>query len=283
MRLTSRPDCRCSTERMRRRKFSASRSASGPAEPFSPGPPGCSAAQMARRQDVAKAARRLLDVGLELVVGVVETFVPLVDELQQGIDGGCGERAPAQPFHEVLEEALVAGQKADVERREEELGVADVDHVEIGELPHVLPDGQPEIPQRLDYGLDVGLFGARQRALEQQKQIDVRVQAQRAAPVPADRAERHGHGGLLARGRGNGAHHVVHALRVALDRLDPAASQPGRGGVLVPRRREHRRPARLAVPAVVSRGGAGHRAVIGLSKLIVMQSLPQPRKGDRAP
>ena len=238
--------------------------------------------QVARRQDVAKAARRLLDVGLELVVGVVETFVPLVDELQQGIDGGRGERAPAQPFHEVLEKALVAGQKADVERREEELGVADVDHVEIGELPHVLSDGQPEIPQRLDDGLDVGLFGARQRALEQQKQIDVRVQAQRAAPVPADRAERDGHGGLLARGRGNGAHHVVHALRVALDRLDPAASQPGRGGVLVPRRREHRCPARLAVPAVVSRGGAGHRAVLGLQTDCHAEPTSTP-EGDRAP
>ena len=53
---------------------------------------------MAGRGDVAQAAGRALDVGLELVDGVVERRVALVDELQQRVEqppAVVGARGPA--------------------------------------------------------------------------------------------------------------------------------------------------------------------------------------------
>ena len=91
---------------------------------------------MARRRDVAEAAGRALDVRLELVERVVERRVPLVDEPQQRIEqppavvGGD----PAHPAFQALKEPLVAGDETDVEQREEELGVAEVERGELGEL-----------------------------------------------------------------------------------------------------------------------------------------------------
>ena len=52
-----------------------------------------------------------------------------------------------------------------------------------------MTDDELEVPERLQHGVDESLFVTRQFALEEDQQIDVRVQAERSAAVAAERAD----------------------------------------------------------------------------------------------
>ena len=194
-----------------------------------------------RGGDVAQPARRALDVRLQLVDRVVERRVPLVDELQQRIEQFppvVGGQA-AHPRLEPLKEALVAGDEPDVEQREQELGVAEIELGEIGDLAHVLTDGQPQIPERLEERADEAFLARRHRILEEDQQVDVGVQAERPPAVPAERANRHGGAGVRARGFRELLHQRVDAARVAGLHVPPAAPMPGGGDVFLTGLAEH--------------------------------------------
>ena len=171
-------------------------------------------------RDVAQAAGRALDVGLELVDRVVERRVPLVDELQQRIEQPppvVGAEAP-HPAVEPLKEPLVAGDEPDVEQRQQEFGVPQVERGrlgEIGELPDVLADGQPEIPERLEQRADEALLARPHRVLEEDEEVDVGVQAERLPAVAPEGHDRHGGAGVHARVLRELLHQRVDAARVA--------------------------------------------------------------------
>ena len=147
------------------------------------------------RRDVPQTAGRALDVRLQLVDGVVERRVALIDELQQRV-----EQAPPvvgaktlEPALEPLKQTLVAGNEPHVEQRQQELGVAHVERGrvdDLGELADVLADGQAEVPERLEQRADEAFVARRHRVLEQDQEIDVRVQAERPAAIAAERADR---------------------------------------------------------------------------------------------
>ena len=75
--------------------------------------------QVAHRRDVAQPARRVLDVGLELIDGAVELRVALLDELQQRVDGAdavLGGRRRATLSSSRSNSSRVAGNRPRVER-----------------------------------------------------------------------------------------------------------------------------------------------------------------------
>ena len=51
-----------------------------------------------------------------------------------------------------------------------------------GELPDVLADGQAKVPERLEQGADEAFVARRHRVLEQDQEIDVRVQTSDRRP-----------------------------------------------------------------------------------------------------
>ena len=94
----------------------------------------------ARRPQVAEGARGVLHVGLELVEGVVEARVPLVDQRRQGLQNPRMRRRRAHPCDDALEQRDVAGDGAGIEQREQELGVVDFQLGEVVDLANLLAD-----------------------------------------------------------------------------------------------------------------------------------------------
>ncbi len=195
--------------------------------------------------NVAQAAGRALDVGFELVDRRVEGRVALVDELQQGVEQPppvVGTEAP-DPAVEPLGEPLVAGDEADVEQRQEKLDVRQVERRrlrKVREIADVLADGQAEVPERLEQGADEALLARSHRVLEQDQQVDVGVEAQRAPAVSPERADRQGGAGMHPRRFREVLHQRVHAAREAGLHVPPAAPVAGGGRVLVTSVGEHR-------------------------------------------
>ncbi len=78
-----------------------------------------------------------------------------------------------------------------VEQREEELGVVGLDLGELLDLPHLVPDDHPEVPERVEEGAEEPFLARGNAAAEEHEQIDIRVQAEMAPPVAAERDDRH--------------------------------------------------------------------------------------------
>ena len=123
--------------------------------------------------NVAQSARRTLDVGLELIEGVVELLMALGDERQERIERAAHvariERSRRQP----VEDDLVPGDLPEIQQREQEFGVREVRLAEIRELAHVVSELQTEIPEGLQHRIDEPLFGRADRSVEHDQQIDV--------------------------------------------------------------------------------------------------------------
>ena len=109
----------------------------------------------------------------------------------------------------------------------------------------MLTDGQAEVPERLEQRADEAFVARRHRVLEQNQEIDVRVQAERPAPITAERAERE-----------RGARVDAGILGQLLDeRVDPAGiagldlptgpAMPGGSGVFLTSVAKHRARRRL--------------------------------------
>ncbi len=151
--------------------------------------------QQAGRDDVAQAAGRFLHVGLELVDRVVEGAVAFGGQAEQRLDdviagvAGQGGRAAI----DALEDQRIAGEQPGVDLGEQELRVVDVDVRGLVEGPHLVADGQAEVPERMEDGLEDALLAAADRAAEDQQQVDVRMQRQGPPAVAAERRDRHRH------------------------------------------------------------------------------------------
>ena len=208
-------------------------------------------ADVPRRGDVAQAAGRALDVGLELIEGAVERRVALIDQRQERIEQHAALflddlRGPgANP----LKHPGVARDQPQIEQRDQEFRVAEVRLAELVELAHVMADGQAEIPERLQDRVDETFFRRANRLLEEEQQIDVGMERQRPAAVAADRADRQRGAGVFARQLRELLHDGVDLTGVPGLHVAPGASLPRRCNVLLPRRRE--RPGHL-LPVGVS-------------------------------
>ena len=148
------------------------------------------------------------------------------------------------------EQLGVAGNRPRVEHREQEFGVGDVEIGEIGELAHLVADHQLEVPQRLEHGVDEPLLVATDGAVEQNHQIDVGMQTERAAAVAAERTHHQRPRGLCPGRLDQLQHHFVHARGMARLRLAAAAPLPGLERELAAgggERRRHLRPPRARV------------------------------------
>ena len=144
------------------------------------------------RFDVAKSARRVLHVRLELVDRPIEPFVSSLQQLEEGgydetaAFGRCRLQAPL----EAVVQTPVAGQEPDVEQRKQQLRVIRLDTGEVGELANVLSHGQPEGPQRLQERRDGELLAGTDRPFGHDQQIDIRVKAKRPSAMRRARKPR---------------------------------------------------------------------------------------------
>ena len=172
---------------------------------------------------------------------------------------------------EPLEQIEIAGNRPGVEGGEQELGVADVELVEVGELAHLMSDHQLHVPEGLQHGVDEALFVPADGGAKQNHQVDVRVQAKRPAAVTAERAD-HQRGGRQCPSRVHElSHHGVHRRGVAglcvaaaapLPRVEHELAALGR------QRRRHLRPAGAGI-----RGAAGRVFTRHARHLCVPESL----------
>ena len=101
---------------------------------------------------------------------------------------------------------------------------APTEAVEVAKLAHMVPDLEPQIPQRMQQALDEALFGAADRAAEQHEQIDVGVEKLGFAPVTADRVDGERSPRMRAGILDELADDAVDTLGVARERLAAAFS-----------------------------------------------------------
>ena len=168
--------------------------------------------------------------------------MPHLDQIEQhGHRQSRALRGPAlEPGLEVREQGGVAGDQAPVEQRDQQLRIVGLELVEVGDLAHVLADGQAEVPQRLEQAADGALLGRGDRTAGDDQQIQVRVQAQRPAPIAADRGDDdRGRDAAQHLGR-EIAHEAVHLIGVVREHRPAGPALPRLGGVLVARGGETR-------------------------------------------
>jgi hypothetical protein len=182
----------------------------------------------ARGPDVAKGARRVLDVGFELVQRVVEARVPLVDQPLQRVENPRVRRGRADARGHPIEQRRVAGDGARVEQREQEFGVVDFELGEVAHLPDLMADREVRIPQRMQDGADALLLVGSDLAVEQKKDVDVGVEAELTPTVAAERDDQAGR--RAGRRVGEKAlKELVDAIRKAAKRRPPALAARSRG------------------------------------------------------
>ena len=185
------------------------------------GLPGGERGQGPDRGQVAEAAGGLLDVRLEVVDGVAEVPLPFRDQPAQRVDG---RPAPGRPGvqdegREPVEDGRLAGHEPRVGDRHQELGVVGLHVLELVDPAHLVADVEAEVPQGVQQGLGQPLLGGGDPVVEQDQQIDVRMQAEVAAAVASDGGQRDGGGRGAGPGAGVGE--------------DPAQQPVHRGRVLV--------------------------------------------------
>ena len=166
---------------------------------------------------------------------------------------------------DALEERGLAGNRPDVEHGKEELGVVRLRLAELPQLADVLADGEAQIPERLQEGIDETLFGGADLSIEDDQQVDVGVQAQQSAAVSTDGADGHGRARRRDRRHGELAHERVDAAGVPRQYGPAAAAVPRLRGVLLARGGENR-------------GGAGSQLV----RLLVISSAGNRRPSQTA-
>ena len=200
-----------------------------------------------RAEEVAQPAGRFLHVGLELVERVVELGVPLGDERLQGVERA--RRGPREVgcLEKPIEQRRVADDRARVGQREQEFRVVGGQAGALPRLAHVVPDGQAQIPERVQERVQKALVGIAQRTGKENQEVDIRVQAELPPAVAAQREDPD----QLRRGARVGEQLLderVHAERILPQRLAPALAALGRGDELAARRLQPlgaRRPSEL--------------------------------------
>ena len=204
----------------------------------------------ARRPHIAQRAGTVLHVGLELVQRVVELAVALIGERHERVEN---LRPPhrRRRFHDGLEpvgEIAVARERPKVHEREQIFRIGRVEAIEIGKLAHVVPDLEPQIPQRMQQRLDEALLGTADGRAEHHEQIDVGMEELGFAAVPADRADGERRLRVRARAVDELADDAVDALGVAGESRAPSFAALGGVDQLAPRLVERRRKAEPQAP-----------------------------------
>jgi hypothetical protein len=137
----------------------------------------------------------------------------------------------------VVEEPDIAGEQAQVAQRHFKFGIRiRAGLLEVGQLPDVMADRQFQVPERLENGVDEAFFARADRPVEDDEQINVRVQAEGAAPVSAERRHDPGLARLARRPFGDASYEVVHLERIPGLRRAPATAREGLDAVDVARR-----------------------------------------------
>ena len=95
----------------------------------------------------------------------------------------------ARPDLYIRKQRGIASQRTEIVEREQQLGVVGLDLGEVGDLADVLPDREPEIPKRLQQPADSAFLDGADLAADDDQEVEIGVQAERAAPVAADRAD----------------------------------------------------------------------------------------------
>ena len=186
-------------------------------------------AEIARDGDVAKAARGALDVRFQLIERVIELCVALIDQLEQRLDHALALATRSAVVRtDAVEERDVSGNRSCVEQSHQELGILQIRivMVEVTKLSHLMTDDELQVPERLQHGVDESFLSPRQFVLEHDQQIDVRVQAQRSAPVSAECADHQCLACVVARGFHKLPYEGIHLRGVGRLSRAPAAPLP---------------------------------------------------------
>ena len=133
-----------------------------------------------------------LTFGFELIERRVEERVALVDERVQRADDVRVRAGVMERRLEAAVELEVARDRPRVDQRHQELGVVHLEARELVDLPDLVADDEAEVPERVQDGAEQPLFGRAEVAAEEDEQIDVGVEAELLAAVPADRDDRDG-------------------------------------------------------------------------------------------
>ena len=239
------------------------------------------------RGQVAQAAGGLLDVRLEVVDGVAVVPVPFRHQIPQRVDGRPAPRRPGveDAVGEPVEDRPLARHEPRVGDRHQELGVVGLHALELRDLPHLVADVEAEVPQRVQDGLGQSLLGRRDPAVEEDQEIDVRVQAEVTAAVAADRHQ--GGGGGRGAGAGGGPdqgflQQAVHRGGVRVRGEPSPVRLPGVRRVTVARRAEGVGRG-LSFRGRGAGGSAGHRFGSARPFETAPGHAPEARPGSRTP
>ena len=155
---------------------------------------------------VPQSARTALDVGFEVIRGVIVTVMPLLLLLQLGL-----EKCPRRPHfrrrngsNHLLEEFFGPAEQPGFHERCGNRQVVTADLAALGYGSGAVADLKAQIPQERQETRD-GVTGAARAALRQQQQVDIGAGMQLAAAVAADRHNGHGRFAAAAK-RLPGAH-----------------------------------------------------------------------------
>ena len=128
----------------------------------------------------------------------------------------------------MIEEGRVADNRSRVGEREEKLRVVVGQPRSFADLAHVMPDGQTEIPHRVEKRVQEPLIGRGDRPGKEHQDVDVGMETQRPPPVAAERE----HGNWLTARARFGIELLderVHAMRVLAQGVPaPLAALAGR-------------------------------------------------------
>jgi hypothetical protein len=190
-----------------------------------------------RGPQIAKRAGRVLDVGFDLVERVVEARVPLVDEALQCVENTRVGGRRMDPGGDAIEQRRVSRDGASVEQGEQKLGVVDFEPREIVHLADLVPDREAQVPQRMQDGAHPAFFRGSDLAVEQEEDVDVRLQAELPSAVAAERDDEAGI--AIRRDDEQAGEQIVDTVREALQR---------RAAALAARRRRRQLRARRFNP-----------------------------------
>ena len=112
----------------------------------------------ARRGQVAKGARGLLHVGLELIQRPVERCVALLDELEQRLQDERVRAGRVEHRRETVEEIAFASDRPGIEQGEEKLRVVGLELLEVAQLANLVSDDDAQVPERVEKGTQKRLF-----------------------------------------------------------------------------------------------------------------------------
>ena len=177
----------------------------------------------ARGPEVAQRAGGVLDVRLQLVEGVVETRMPVVNQALQRVEDSRVSRRRADAGGDPFEQRPVAGDGARIEEGEKKLGVVDFELGEVVQLPNLMADRKVQVPQRMQDRAHASFFGRADRPVEQQEDVDVRLQTQLPPSVAAEGHDEAGAAGAW-RFVKQPLQEVIDAVREALERGAPTVS-----------------------------------------------------------